>query len=129
MSLQIIPLDNSPNQSWQVTVNVNGRPVPLAVTLRYNEIARYWVMTLKDQSGNLILDSVPFITGVGQTQNILGQYTYLAIGSATIFNASGISLDYPNNLNLGSDFLLLWGDQAKPTTRAAIVIPKGLGPV
>ena len=117
MSVQIIPLDNSPNQSWEVSVNVDGQPTPLGVILRFNEIAQYWVMTITDQNGNLLLDSVPFVTGVAPDgsnlnaiQNLLNQFSYLDIGSAAVLNASGIAADRPNAFDLGTDFLLLWGD-------------------
>ncbi len=117
MSVQVIPLDNSPNQSWEVSVNVDGQPTPLGVVLRFNEIARCWVMTITDQNGNLVLDSVPFVTGIAPDgtnlnaiQNLLHQFSYLNIGSAALLNASGVTADRPNAFNLGTDFLLLWGD-------------------
>jgi hypothetical protein len=108
--IQNIPLNNLPNQTWDVAVRVNGQPVTLQIVLRYNEIARYWIATVRDQDGNLLIDSLPFITGTGISQNLLGQFAYLAIGSAAIFNASGTPVDHPNNQDLGKDFLLLWGE-------------------
>ncbi len=89
--VQNIPLNNSPNQEWDVAVNVDGVPVTLVLTLRYNEIAKYWVATVRDSQGDLLVDSVPFVTGEGISQNILGQFAYLAIGSATIYNASQVA--------------------------------------
>jgi len=88
---QTVPLDNSPNQFWNISVSVDGKSIPLQVALRYNEIAQYWVATIYDQNGNLLLDSVPFVTGVGKSQNLLAQFAYLKIGSATVFNASRVS--------------------------------------
>jgi hypothetical protein len=87
--VQNIPLDNSPNQVWNVTVLVDDVPVTLSIVLRYNELAEYWVATVRDINGNVLLDSLPFVTGDGISQNLLGQFAYLGIGSATIFNASG----------------------------------------
>src|ERR1039457_6822506 len=86
----IVPLDNSPNQNFQVTVNVNGK------------------MTISDTLGNIVLDSIPLITGVWPAANLLRQFQYLGIGSVYILNASGPipGLDYPNNTDLGSDFVL-----------------------
>jgi hypothetical protein len=89
--VQNVPLNNSPNQEWDVAVNVDGQPVTLVITLRYNEIAQYWVATIRDADGNVLLDSIPFITGEGISQNILGQFAHLAIGSATVFNASQVN--------------------------------------
>jgi hypothetical protein len=89
--VQNIPLDNSPNQVWRATVLVNNKPVTIIVTLRYNEIAQYWVATIRDGKNNLLLDSLPFVTGDGISQNLLSQFAYLGIGSATVFNASQLA--------------------------------------
>lgn len=90
-TVQNVPLDNSPNQIWNISVNVDGKSIPLTVALRYNEIAQYWVMTIYDGNGNLLLDSIPFVTGEGVAQNLLAQFVYMKIGSATLFNVSGAS--------------------------------------
>lgn len=113
MADQLIPLDNSPNQTFQVTVAVDGKNVTFNVTLSYSEPAGYWVMNIKDAQGIDILDSIPLLTGEWPAANILGQYGYLGIGSAYIINASNTPIDYPGKPNLGSDFLLLWSDTAK----------------
>lgn len=90
-TVQNVPLDNSPNQIWNISVDIGGKSVPLTVALRYNEIAQYWVMTIYDGNGNLLLDSIPFVTGEGVAQNLLAQFAYMKIGSATLFNVSGAS--------------------------------------
>ena len=113
MADQIIALDNSPNQSFQVTVNVNGSLIKLALTLGYNAMAGYWVMSISGLSGNLLLDSIPLVTGNWPAANLLAQFQYLGIGSVYVLNVSGpLSIDYPDNTDLGSDFQLLWGDAA-----------------
>jgi hypothetical protein len=111
MSQQIVPLTTAPNQTLSVPLNIDGGVSDYYLTLGYNEIAQYWVMSVSDTFGNLILDSIPFITGGAPGANILGQFAYLGIGSAYVINASGVSTpDYPNNLDLGTDFVLLWSD-------------------
>ncbi len=111
MSAQIIPITpNSGNQTLQVTLSVDGGVLKLQLTLAYNAMAGYWVMTIADNSGNLILDSIPLVTGAYPAANVLEQFAYLAIGSAFIINASGVAQDHPDSTNLGSDFLLLWDD-------------------
>ena len=113
MADQIIPLDTQPNQSFKASVSVGGALVTLQVTLRFNEEAQYWVMTLYDAAGFLLLDSVPLLTGAFPAADILGQYAYLGIGSAYVVNASQVaSPDYPDNSDLGTDFQLAWADAA-----------------
>ena len=107
MSQQIVPLDSNPNQTWQTTVSINGGPVSFSVTLNYNEVQGCWQMSLYDANGNLLLSSMPLVTGT----NLLGQFQYLASGSIYILNASNVSEpDFPNSFDLGSDFVLAWSD-------------------
>jgi hypothetical protein len=107
VSQQIIPLDNSPNQTWQASVQINGVVVTFLVVLSYNEIAEYWVMKIYDSSQNLILSNVPLVTGL----NLLRQFQYLQIGSLFLVNVTGTTLlNYPDNTDLGTDFKLVWSD-------------------
>jgi len=103
---QLIPLDSAPNQTWQVSVSVNGGVQTFFVILRYNEIAEYWAMTIEDSNQNLLLDSQPLLTGL----NLLRQFQSLQIGSIYILNVSGVAVDSPNSTDLGSDFQMIWAD-------------------
>lgn len=136
MSLQLVPLTSSPNQSITANLTVDGNPLTLNLNIRYNEIANYWVLTIKDANNNLLIDSVPMITGSYPAANLLQQQRYLKIGSWYIVNVSNLSsvsgvdtgygsgfygmgpyggqigeggIDYPNSTNLGTDFQL-WVD-------------------
>ena len=113
---QIVPLTNSPNQNLVVPLSVDGLIQDMFLTLRFNETANYWVMTIKNSQNQLILDSVPFVTGNAPAGNILAQFAYLGIGSAYIINAGAVPTpDYPNAKDLGNDFVLLWGDTPTPS--------------
>jgi hypothetical protein len=113
MASQLIPLTSSPNQTLRVSLNVNGAALDLYLYLHYNEIAQYWVMTVSNASGTVLIDSVPFITGNEPAGNLLGQFAYLGLGGATIINASQVpSPSVPNNSDLGSDFVLVWYDES-----------------
>lgn len=117
---QLVPVGNSPNQTLVTSLNIDGVVNDYQLTLRYNEIAGYWVMTVKDAAGSLLLDSVPLVTGNSPAGNILGQFAYLGIGSAYVINAGGVPIpDYPNALDLGSDFVLIWGDT--PTDSGSVL--------
>jgi hypothetical protein len=111
MATQKIPLDNSPNQTFQCTLTVGSRNITLSFKLCYNEMAGYWCMTITDPiTGSLILDSIPLITGQNPAANILEPHAYLDIGSAFIVNVSGSPMDFPDDTNLGTDFVLIWGE-------------------
>ncbi len=107
---QIVPLTNAPNQSLSVSLNVDNRVLPLQLRVRFSQMAGYWLLTIADASGNLLLDSIPLLASAYPSANILGQYAYLQIGSAYVVNASGIAQDYPDSTNLGTDFVLVWSD-------------------
>lgn len=107
--MQIVPLDNSPNQTFKVTLSVDGNNLTLQLAISFNSMAGYWQMSISDASGNLLLSSIPMLTGVWPAANLLGQYGYLKIGSAYLIS-SGAGIDYPDSTTLGSAFTLVWGD-------------------
>lgn len=112
--IQVIPLTTQPGQSFEVALAVNNITVRLQLTFRYNEMANYWVMTVVDVvAGAILVDNVPLVTGSWPAANILDAYQYLNIGSAYVINASNASVnDYPNATSLGTDFILVWSDNA-----------------
>jgi uncharacterized protein DUF6983 len=89
-----------------VPLNINGVSFDIGLNLHYNEIAGYWVMTLTNAQGAILLDSIPLMTGSEPAGNILGQYAYLGLGGMTVINASQAN-DYPTNTQLGKDFFLI----------------------
>jgi hypothetical protein len=112
MSTQTIPLTSDPNQTFSTTLSVDDANITLTMTLKYNEIAGYWKMSITNSSGTLLLDSIPLITGVYPAANLLEQYSYLSIGSAYILKTTSTTLDYPDDSTLGTDFVLVWSDTA-----------------
>lgn len=107
---QIVPLTNNPNQTIQVTLNVDGQNLTLRLSLLYNSMAGYWLMDIADQNGNDIVVGIPLITGDYPAANLLMQQRYLEIGSCYIINYGQVAADYPDATNLGTDFILLWDD-------------------
>jgi hypothetical protein len=110
MADQVIPVTSDANQSFPVTLSVDGGNITLQLAFRYNEVAGYWVMTIWDAQGNLLLDSIPLVTGGYPAANLLCQNAYLAIGSAYVINVGNDPGDHPNASNLGSSYILIWGD-------------------
>jgi hypothetical protein len=109
---QLIAISNAPNQSLAASVNVNGGTVSLRLSLYWNRIGGFWSMDVFDSLGNPLVSSVPLITGSWPAANILKPYQYLEIGSAFVINNGGNSTDYPNNINLGTGFQLLWDNNS-----------------
>src|ERR1035437_4090631 len=86
MSLQQIPLTNSPNQTLTVQLNVDGVSLTLNLTVSYCRMAGYWIMSISDVNNNLLIDSIPMLCGRYPAANLLQQQVYLHIGSAYIIN-------------------------------------------
>jgi len=108
MSQQLVPLDDSPNQTWQVAISINGAVQTFFVSLSFNEVAGYWVMEIYDSNQNLILSDIPVVCGL----DLLRQYQYLQIGSIYILNVGNSPTDSPTSTNLGSSFVMVWTDNA-----------------
>lgn len=109
MAFQVVPLTTAPNQRFRITLSVDGGQVTLQLGFYYSAMCGFWIMNIADQNGNPLVSSIPLITGSFPGGNLLRAQGYLAIGSAYIINQSGLT-DYPDDTNLGSDFILLWGD-------------------
>lgn len=111
MSTQIIPLTSDPNQTFEIKVEVNDKNISLGFVVRYNEIAGYWVITISDpDTDTILIDSVPLVGGDYPAANLLGQFDYLRIGSAYLIKATATPADRPDDTSLGTDFVLVWGD-------------------
>lgn len=108
---QIVPLDNSPNQTLDITLVIDGQNRNLRLNLVYNQQAQYWVLTILDATtAQVLLAGLPLITGVYPATNLLAQYSYLGLGSIYLVKVGDTALDYPDDKTLGTSFLLVWGD-------------------
>ena len=110
MPSQILPLSTAPNQSLAVALSINRQSVNLRLKVCFNQQAGCWIMDIADSQGNPLVCSIPLVTGVWPAGNLLAPYTYLNIGSAFLINHNGVASDWPDDSNLGSDFVLLWSD-------------------
>lgn len=110
----VVPIMSGSNQTVTTTLPVNGGNVTLTFSFKWNDEGLYWFMSVVDVNNNLLLDAVPVITGHYPAANLLRQYQYLGIGSAYVVPTANSGLpDNPDYTDLGSDFLLVWGDSVK----------------
>lgn len=113
MSWHVIPLDTTPDQEFFVSVEAGGRNVYLLLHLRYNTEGRFWKMDVSDGSTReMFISGVPLVTGMSPSADLMKQFRHLGIGSAVIVpNTDATENDIPGLFDLGSDFLLVWGDR------------------
>jgi hypothetical protein len=111
MAYKVVPLAPNGNQSLTCTLPVDGKNLTLNLNFRYNTVGSYWFMSVTDaKTKAMLLDAVPMVTGEFPAAELLGQYTYLGIGSAVIVSRSSLKTGIPDETNLGSDYVLIWGD-------------------
>lgn len=109
----VVPITSGTNQTFTTTLPVDSGNITLTFAFTWNDQGSYWYMSITDSSGNLLLDGVPVITGQYPATNLLRQYQYLGIGSAYVVPAANSGLpDNAEYTDMGSDFLLVWGDSA-----------------
>jgi len=105
--LYILPLTSNPNQKFTSTIPIDGSKIKFNFFLRYNTEANYWVLDIFDSSNINLLASINLVCGL----NLLEQYSYLRIGSAYLVKVdTSLAEDSPTEYNIGSDFILFWGD-------------------
>ena len=122
---QLIPLSTQQNQQMTVQLTVNGQALTVNLGFNYVAVAGWWQMIISDVNGNLLVASVPLVTGYYPDANMLAQYEYLEIGEAYLLNTGDGSTDYPSQYSL-SQFSLLWSDNtAYPAlgTGASVNVP------
>lgn len=110
MANKIIPLIKSQNQSFTITLPINGGNTTLTLGFTYNTQGEYWFMSVRDRTGALLLDAIPLVTGDYPAADILGQYDYLNIGSAVVLPASDSLTGIPGFDDLGVNYYLAWTD-------------------
>lgn len=100
---QIIPLDNSPNQTFDITLNIFGKNKTLNLGFTYIK-DKYWKMSIV-QKDTCHVASVPLLFG----DNLLDGLEYLELGKVYLLKVSDIQDEIPNENNLATDFALKWG--------------------
>jgi hypothetical protein len=110
--MYVIPLTTEPNQTFDCTIPIDGENRQFSFRLRYNSIAEYWNLTVADaRTKQTLIDAIPLMAGEYPAANLLGQFSYMKIGSAVIVREGEQPFgENPNDRNLGSEYYLVWGD-------------------
>lgn len=107
-----IPLTSAPNQTLKCNIPVDGENKYFEFNLSYNSIGGYWMLTVRDgNTRQVIISNLNMFTTYGSVNsNILNVYKYLRIGSAYVVPMVRDQIAAPNDTNLGTDYVLVWGD-------------------
>lgn len=109
MSDMLLELSNSPNQTFKLTVDVDGNNITLDVFLRFNEMAGYWLMDLS-KDGTALVASLPLVPGNNPAANLLHQYQHLEIGSMFLLKVGATEEEWPGETTLATNWAIIWGD-------------------
>lgn len=106
-----IPLTNSPNQTFVLNVPVDDENKRFGINLFYNEQGDFWSMTIFDpQTKNGIVSNIPLLSAFSKFSNILEQFSYLNIGSLYVVPMKEDKKSRPTKDNIGTDYIVVWGD-------------------
>ena len=103
----VIPISNSPNNTFSCKIPVDNKNITLTFTTHFNEVAGYWLVSISNSEGIELIHNLPVLP----SQNILSQLTYMCIGSACIIKGDNLSEEeWPSEESLGSNWYLVWSD-------------------
>ena len=108
----VVPLSPFPNQSFNIVIPVDGVNRSFRFDLWYNEVAEYWLMTVTDiKTQEVLFRNFPLLTSTNAMLNLLKQLSYKEIGMACVLpRIIDYSKSMPDDENLGTDYVLVWGD-------------------
>ena len=108
----VVPLTNSPNQSFYSSIPINGENREFKLELWYNYEANYWLLSATDLMANKkLFTNLPLLVSYGRFANILCQLAYKQIGfSGVLPRVSEFPESMPDDENLGTSYILIWGD-------------------
>jgi hypothetical protein len=108
---KIVPFNSEPNQTMTITLPIDNGNLVLELQCRYNTVANYWtVKATNPDTKEVYFDGLPLLYGVYPSANQLSQISYKRIGSMVLVKNGEVDMDMPNDINLGNEFLVLWGD-------------------
>lgn len=111
MVLSVLPVVSEPNQTFECTLPVDEKNRKFRFFFQWNPIGEYWQFNLYDlnNNGNQVLNNQVVYCINYPYNNIIKKFLYKEIGSLYVVS-TGTNKDRPNFTNLGTDFILIWGD-------------------
>lgn len=107
---RVVPLTNDPNQIFSVRLPVDDRNITLILRLRYNTVARYWVLGISDENDNALIAGLPLMANQYPCANLLRPWRYLRIGSLYLLASGKDATGVPTDTDLATEYTLIWGD-------------------
>lgn len=111
MVLSVLPVNSDPNQTFECSLPIDDKNRRFRFFFEWNPIGEYWQFDLYDlnQGGKQLLNKQVVCSIDYPYNNILKTYTYKELGSLYVISLLP-SKDRPGYNNLGTDYVLVWGD-------------------
>lgn len=112
MTLSVLPINSEPNQTFECSLSIDTSNKRFKFFFSWNPIGAYWQFDLFDQNngGVQVLSNQPIYPVEFPHNNIIWSYTYKGIGSLYVVNVGDAKGDRPGLKNLGTEWVLVWGD-------------------
>lgn len=94
-----------------IKFSIQLKGVSYNMAYHWNTPSNCWLMDIADANGNLLVGSVPLVTGA----DLLGQFSYLNIGGALLAQTSNDANAVPTYANFGLEGNLFFIPLAAPT--------------
>lgn len=111
--LSVLPVNSSPNQTFEVSLPIDSQNRRFKFFFSWNPVGQYWQFDLYDIEGEekQLLSNMPVCPIDYPYNNTILRYEYKEIGSLYVVNVGDTSnLQRPGINNLGTDWVLVWGD-------------------
>jgi hypothetical protein len=108
-----IPIQSQPNQTFTVTVEVNGINSTYLINCVYRDKLGYWTMDISDFNTNaMLLSNVPLLSfgNADGNADIFRQMAYMQIGSLFVIKTVNTTEDSPSYNTISTDYSIVWGD-------------------
>lgn len=115
MTLSVLPVTSDQNQTFEVSLPIDSANRRLKFFFSWNPVGQYWQFDLFDLNNNgvQLLSNMPVFSIDYPYNNIILRYEYKEVGSlylVNVGNSKSGNADRPNIDNLGTDWVMVWGD-------------------
>lgn len=115
MTLSVLPVNSDQNQTFEVSLPIDSKNRRLKFFFSWNPVGQYWQFDLFDQNngGAQVLSNMPIYAIDYPYNNIILTYEYKEVGSLYLVNVGDSASednDRPHIDNLGTDWVMVWGD-------------------
>ena len=112
MAWYTIPLDSSPEQEIDITLDRGDEAIDLTLHLTYNTEYDFWRMDISRQEDDeRLITGLPPLSGEYPAADLMGQFQHFGIGTFVVMKMSNdVISDYPDLDGLGTEFVLFWSD-------------------